>query len=371
MSTLTAAPTERPTGATGTVRLPVGGSRHGVVLGVLAGGLLVAMVVAAGVGAYPIPVGDVVGSLLGRLGLGTASLADGTAAGVTSEAVLWQIRFPRVVLAAVVGAALGCGGAVMQGMFRNPLAEPGLIGVSSGAAVGAVFAILVGVTSLGSWVVALAAFVGGLAVTSLVYAVSRTGGRTDVVTLVLAGIAVNAVAGAAIGLAMFLSDDAELRSITFWNLGSVGTATWSSVAVVGPIAVVGTGLALRHVRALDLLALGERAASHLGVDVPRLRWHLVVLVSVLASAAVAVAGIITFVGLIVPHLVRLVAGPGHRTLVPASALGGALLIVVGDAVARTVAAPAEIPLGVLTGLIGGPFFLWLLLRTRRGAGGWT
>ncbi len=363
MTAVTAAPIDRTSARP--VSVPTDGARHVVVLTVLGACLLLAMLVAAGIGAYPVPVGEVVGSLLDRIGLA------GVVPDQTGQAVLWQIRFPRVALAAVVGASLGCGGAVMQGMFRNPLAEPGLIGVSSGAAVGAVAAILFGLSQFGSGAVALAAFAGGLAVTAVVYAISRTGGRTDVVTLVLAGIAVNAVAGAAIGLAMFVSDDAELRSITFWNLGSVGTATWSSVAVVAPVAMVGVAWSLRHVRALDLLALGERPAAHLGVDVARLRRHLVVLVAVLASSAVAVAGVVTFVGLIVPHLVRLVAGPGHRTLVPGSALGGALLLVVGDAVARTVAAPAEIPLGVLTGLIGGPFFLWLLLRARRGVGGWA
>lgn len=336
----------------------------------LLGGLLVALgsvcLVAAAVGAYPIAPADVAGSVLRRLGLSVGTPLDGFA-----EEVLWQVRFPRIVLGVVVGGALGCAGAVMQGVFGNPLAEPGVVGVSSGAAVGAALSIVVGAGAIGVWATPLAAFVAGLVTTLAVYAMSRRDGRAEVVTLVLTGIAVNALCGAAIGLLTFVSDDAELRSITFWNLGSLGTATWRSVGVVTPLVVASVAMACVVARRLDLLALGEDGARHLGVDVERLRLAMIALVALMTSAAVAVTGVIQFVGLVVPHAIRLVAGPGHRLLLPASVLGGALVLVAADLVARTVAAPAEVPLGVLTALVGAPVFLWLLRRTRARQGGWA
>lgn len=335
------------------------------VLVALAAALAGAVVVATGVGAYPVAPGRVLALLLDAAGVWTLDEVDATA-----RAVVVDVRLPRVLLAALVGAGLATAGTVLQGVFRNPLAEPGVVGVSAGAAVGAVLAILLGVGAAGLGV-PLAAFVGGLATTLLVWSVARRDGRTETVTLVLSGIAVNAIAGAVIGLALFLSDDAQLRSITFWNLGSVGAATWRAVALTGPVLLVGVVLAPRLAGSLDLLSLGEGPARHLGVDVERLRLRAVVLVAALTAAGVAVAGIVSFVGLVVPHLIRLRTGPGHRLLVPASALGGALLLVLGDLVARTVAAPAEVPLGVLTGLLGGPFFFWLLLRARDRAGGWA
>lgn len=205
----------------------------------------------------------------------------------------------------------------------------------------------------------------------LVYALSRSGGRTEVVTLILTGIAVNAFAGALIGLFIFFADNAQITQITFWQLGSLSQATWPKVLAVLPCAVAGLLIAPFYARKLDLLALGERPARHLGVDVERLRIVLVLVVALLTAAAVAVAGIISFVGLLVPHLLRMANGPGHRFLVPASALGGGVILVAGDLAARTVAAPAELPLGVLTALFGSPFFFWLLRRTRRRQGGWA
>jgi iron complex transport system permease protein len=284
------------------------------------------------------------------------------------ENALWQVRFPRVCLAVLVGACLGGGGAVMQGVFGNPLAEPGVVGVSAGAAVGAATALVLGIGVAGG--VAAAAFAGGLVTTFTVYMLSRGGGRTEVVTLVLTGIAVNAVAGAAIGLLMFFTDADGVRAIAFWNLGSLAQASWVSVATVAACAVVGLAVALAYTRRLDLLALGERPARHLGVDVERMRLALIAVTALLTAAAVAFCGIISFVGLVVPHLVRMVAGPGHRVLVPASALGGALVVVTGDLIARTAIPYQELPLGVLTAVVGGPFFFWLLRRTRARAGGW-
>ncbi|MFC9754989.1 FecCD family ABC transporter permease [Streptomyces sp. NPDC056921] len=335
----------------------------------LAAGLLAALLVccllSAGLGAYSIPLGDVLGSVQHRLGLGGAALDR------VGESVLWNVRLPRVVLALLVGASLGCAGALMQGVFGNPLAEPGVIGISSGAAVGAVASIALGLNFFGNWTVTVCAFAAGLATVLLVYALSRSGGRTEVVTLILTGIAVNAFAGALIGLFIFFADNAQVSQITFWQLGSLAQATWPKVLAVLPCAVLGLLVAPFHARKLDLLALGERPARHLGVDVERLRIVLVLVVALLTAAAVAVAGIISFVGLLVPHLLRMANGPGHRFLIPGSALGGALVLVVGDLAARTVADPAELPLGVLTALFGSPFFFWLLRRTCRKQGGWA
>ncbi|MGI5374943.1 FecCD family ABC transporter permease [Streptomyces sp. CA-251387] len=327
--------------------------------------LLALTPIAAAIGAYPVPVGDVLASLQHRIGLG------GTELDRVAESVLWNVRFPRIVLALLIGASLGCAGALMQGVFGNPLAEPGVIGVSSGAAVGAVGAIALGVDFLGTWTVSVFAFAAGLVTVLLVYAMSRSGGRTEVVTLILTGIAVNAFGGAVIGLFLFFADAAAIQQITFWQLGSLSQATWPKVLAVLPCAALGLAVAPLYARRLDLLALGERPARHLGVDVERLRIVLVLVIALLTAAAVSVSGIISFVGLVVPHLLRMAAGPGHRFLVPGSALLGAVVLLAADLTARTVAAPAELPLGVLTALLGSPFFFWLLRRTRRRQGGWA
>jgi iron complex transport system permease protein len=337
-----------------------------LLLGGLAAALVAVAVVAAGMGAYAVPPGEVVASVLRRLGLVRTSPADQLA-----DSVLWEIRFPRVALAGIVGASLGCAGAAMQGTFGNPLAEPGIVGVSSGAVLGAVAQIVLGFTLFGTWSVTAAAFAGGLGTLAVVYVAARSDGRTEVVTLVLTGIAVNALAGAVIGLLTYVSTDAELRSITFWTLGSVAQATWPKVAAVAPVAALGVGAACFAARRLDLLALGESSARHVGVDVERLRGLMLVVVALLTASAVAVSGIILFVGLVVPHLIRMVAGPGHRLLLPASALAGATILVLADLIARTAAAPAELPLGVLTALVGSPFFFWQLRRTRARQGGWA
>jgi iron complex transport system permease protein len=258
----------------------------------------------------------------------------------------------------------------MQGVFGNPLAEPGVIGVSSGAAAAACGGIALGAAGLGSWSVAGLAFAGGLAAMSLVYAFSRSGGRTEVVTLVLTGIAVNAVAGAAIALFTFLADNAAREQIIFWQLGSLNGTRWVYVLVAAPIMAVAVAGALFLSRQLDLLSLGERPARHLGVNVERLRIAAMVLVALMTAAAVAFCGIIAFVGLVVPHLIRMALGPGHRILLPASALGGAALLTAADLVARTAVDYADLPIGLLTSLVGGPFFFYLLRRTRRAAGGW-
>ncbi|WP_160005885.1 FecCD family ABC transporter permease [Nocardioides sp. AX2bis] len=333
----------------------------------LGAALVVAVVAAAGSGQNPVPFAEVVGSVLHRAGLDVGPVPDG----VAEETTLWAVRFPRVLMALIVGAALAVAGAVMQGVFGNPLAEPSVVGVSAGAAVGAAAAIVLGLGFAGPWTTAACAFVGGLVTTLVVYALARSDGRTEVVTLVLTGIAVNAVAGALLALLMFLGDTQAREQIVFWQLGSLNNVLWRYVVVAGPLTALGIGAALLCARRLDLLALGERPARHLGVHVERLRIFLVVVVALLTAAAVSFCGIVAFVGLVVPHVVRMVTGPGHRALLPASMLCGALCLVVADTGARTLVAYADLPLGMLTSLVGGPFFFWLLRRTRRTAGGWA
>lgn len=286
------------------------------------------------------------------------------------DAIVWAIRLPRVLLGMAVGSALATAGAALQGMFRNPLADPALIGVSSGASLGAVAAVLAGVTSLDGAALPVAAFAGGVVAALAVYALSRHDGRTEVVTLILVGIALNAIAGAGTGILTYAGSDEEVRDVVFWSLGSLGRATWRTVGVTLPFVAVGLALVPRRGKELNLLVLGEREARHLGVDSERVRLELIVLTAVLTGAAVAVAGVIAFVGLIVPHVIRRLAGPDHRILLPASALLGATLVLLADLAARSAAAPAEIPLGVVTALLGGPFLLVVMLRTRQAHGGW-
>lgn len=340
--------------------------RSGLLLVALTAALGVLTVLAGANGAFHVAPSEVVGSILHRIGLDIGPTPD-----ALGEEVLWQIRFPRVALTLIVGAALGCGGALMQGTFSNPLAEPGIVGVSSGAALGAVVVIVSGLAPFGTWSITAAAFVGGVVTVFAVYLASRHDGRTEVITMVLTGIALNALTGAVLGLLTYYSDDAQLRSITFWTLGSTAQATWSKVAVVAPLAVVGVLLAPLFARRLDLLTLGDGPARHLGVDVEHTRRRVLVLVALLTASAVAVSGQILFVGLVIPHLVRMAAGPGHRLLIPGSTLAGATILVGADLVARTVAAPAEIPLGVITALVGSPFFFWQLRRMRSRQGGWA
>ncbi|MET7396907.1 iron ABC transporter permease [Dactylosporangium sp. NPDC005572] len=355
---------ERP--AAPAVHLPRKTGRNTLVVAGLAAALLVLCLVAAGTGQVRVPPAEVLGSLLHRLGIPVGP----TPTAAQGDNALWFVRFPRVALGVLVGMALGCAGALMQGLSGNPLAEPAIIGVSSGAAVGAGAAIVTGLSLFGNWTVAACAFAGGLLTALLVYGLAQSGGRAEVVTLVLTGIAVNAAAGAVLGLLMFLTDDDGVRAIAFWNLGSLAQASWPAVAVVAPCVAVGLAGASTAARRLDLLALGEAPARHLGVNVERFRFGLIVVTALLTAGAVAFTGIISFIGLVVPHLVRMVTGPGHRAVLPASALGGAIVLVAGDLAARTVIDYQELPLGVLTALIGGPCFFWLLRRTRARSGGW-
>lgn len=287
------------------------------------------------------------------------------------ESTLWVIRFPRIVMAIVVGAALAAAGAVMQAIFGNPLAEPGVVGVSSGAALGAATAIVLGVAAFGESGIAVFAFVGGLLATMLVYLVSRANGRTEVVTLLLTGIAVNAFAGAGLAFVLFAASSANREQIVFWQLGSLNGSLWREVLVVTIVAAAGVFVAVLLGHRYDLLALGERNARHLGLEVERLRVISIVVVALLTGVAVAFVGIIAFVGLVVPHVVRMLLGPRHRALIVFSAVGGAVLMLAADLLARTVVPGAELPIGMLTSLVGGPFFFFLLWRQRRRSGGWA
>jgi iron complex transport system permease protein len=346
--------------------------RRRLALPVLAGVLLVALVVSAGIGAFPIAPAAVLGVLLDTLGAPAALPFT-----EQQEAVLITIRLPRVLLAAVVGASLAVSGAVLQGLFRNPLADPALIGVSSGAALFAAGAIvlsagpLAGVGSaLGGMLLPLAAFGGGLLATLLIYNLARRDGATALSVMLLAGIALSNLALAGIGLFSHLSTDEQLRNITFWMFGSLASASWPILATLVPTVAVGAIVLLRLAAPLDALALGESEAAHLGVSTQSVKRRVVVCSALLVGALTAVTGIIGFIGLIAPHMVRLALGPSHRLLLPAAALTGAILVVAADSVARVVVAPAELPLGVLTAFVGAPVFLALLARSHR-SGGWA
>ncbi|WP_129660927.1 FecCD family ABC transporter permease [Rothia uropygialis] len=317
-------------------------------------------IVSAMVGQFDMPATEVVSAVARRFGWiaqdPNAKLADAT---------LWNIRFPRVLLGLLVGAALGVSGAVMQSLFGNPLAEPGVIGISAGAAVGACIAIVLGLSFAGIFTVAACAFVAALVTTALVYWLSRWQGRSGVVTMILTGIAVTAVANAAIALLVFMADSTGRDQIVFWQMGSLNGATWGAVASSAPTVLVGLVGCLTMARKLNLLALGERAAEHSGVNVERLRLVAIACTAMLTGTAVAHSGIIAFVGLIVPHVLRLVLGPSNRLLLPASAMGGALLIAASDVAARNLVPFADLPIGIFTALAGGPTFFILLRRTLR------
>lgn len=330
-------------------------------------GLLLALAIwlSLALGPVSLPLGDTVRAGLRLLGMPLSG--DGLA---RAELILGQIRVPRTLLGLAVGGVLALSGVAMQGLFRNPLADPGLVGVSSGAALGAAFAI-VGASLFGGWpawlapyVLSLSAFGGGLGVTWLVYRVGRRDGQTSVATMLLAGIALTALAGAAIGLFTYLADDATLRTLTFWNLGSLNGASYPRL---WPLLLVTAAVAVwlpRRATALNALLLGESEARHLGFDIERVKRELVFCTALGVGAAVAAAGMIGFIGLVVPHLVRLLVGPDHRVLLPASLLAGAALLLLADLLARLLLAPAELPIGIVTALIGAPFFLFLLVRGR-------
>lgn len=304
----------------------------------------------------------VAATVLGAYRLDWASI--GGASGLPFE-VLTRIRLPRVLLAATIGAGLAVGGVTLQALFRNPLADPGLLGIASGAAVSAGLAICVFAPTpsvAGPWLVPLCAFGGALAVSRLALSVAARAGHYDISLLLLVGIAINAIGGAVLGLLLFVADDTALRDFTFWTLGSLSGATWTGVLPVLAAAAVAGVTQLRAARVLNGFVLGERDAFYLGIDIERAKRQLVLATSLWVGASVAVAGLIGFVGLVVPHLARFVVGPNHRVLLPATALMGATLLTAADLVARTAMLPAELPVGIVTAAIGAPLFLWLTLR---------
>jgi iron complex transport system permease protein len=285
-----------------------------------------------------------------------------------TEVIFFQLRVPRVALAAVVGLALAVSGTVFQGLFRNPLADPAIIGVSSGAALGAVTVIVVGGGGLlGGLGVSLAAFVGGMLTAFFVYRLARVGPSVHVATLLLAGIAVAAVISAVMSLVMSFAGE-QIRSIYFWLLGGLSARGWTALEIVAPLILLGVLGVVLLIRDLNLVSLGEERAAQLGVDVDRFKWQAVALGALLAGAAVSVSGVIGFVGLMTPHVLRLIVGADHRRLLPAVVLAGPTFLVIADLVARMALAPQELPLGAVTALVGGPFFLFLLRRQRRRAG---
>ncbi|QYM64794.1 iron ABC transporter permease [Microbacterium sp. Se5.02b] len=356
---------------TGEVITPTPTKHRGARFAVVTGGLVVALVLTCVVsitsGQYDLSPTSLIGVLLRGIGIDTA----GAPAASTDYGVIFSLRMPRIVLGLLVGAALAVSGVLMQAIFGNPLADAGVVGVSSGAALGAAASITFGLATFGMWTTPAFAFLGGLVAVFSVYFISRSGGRTEVVTLLLTGIAINAIAGAGMAFFTFLGTTSTREQIVFWQLGSLNGALWSNIQLVAPLVLIGVVVALIVAPGLDLFALGERTARHLGLNVELLRMVVIVTVALLVCAAVAFAGIIGFAGLVVPHLMRMMIGPAHLPLVISSALGGALLIAVADLVARTAVPLADLPIGMITSLVGGPFFLWLLVRTRRRSGGWA
>lgn len=340
------------------------GAALSIILGIV---VLAGITLSAVVGQLPIAPAEVVGSLLRAIGIDNGWAPDDP----IIESTLWVVRFPRIVMGLVVGASLAIAGAVMQAIFGNPLAEPGVVGVSAGSALGASIAIVTGLALFGDWTIAVLAFGGALLATLLVYGIARANGRTEVVTLLLTGIAINAFAGAGLAFLLFAGNTASREQIVFWQLGSLNGSRWLEVGIVAVTSVVGLIIALIIAGRLNLLALGERSARHLGVNVEALRIGSIVLVALLTGVAVAFCGIIAFVGLVVPHIIRMAIGPSHRPLILASAIGGGALLVYADLLARTVITGADLPIGMLTSLVGGPFFFFLLYRQRKRSGGWA
>ena len=293
--------------------------------------------------------------------------------GKTSEiqnTVLTEIRLPRVILSGLAGASLGISGAALQGLFRNPLADPGLIGVSAGAALGATLMIVLGGDifsqySLGVFFIPLAAIAGSSLVILMLYFMTKGFGYEGVTYMLLVGIAINAIAGVGIGVLTYISSDSELRSLTFWTMGSFGGVTWPLLIPVILIIALAIIIMIPYSRQLDLLQLGEPEAFRLGVDVQKLKYTIILTCAASVGASVALSGMIGFVGLIVPHLTRLLGGVNHNYVLPGSALMGAALMIIADLIARVIIQPAELPIGLITSAIGSPFFLWLIFKIKK------
>ena len=328
-------------------------------------GLALAVVLVLGValGAVNVPVFTSARILLDKVPLlGRLIDADWTD---TQQTIILSVRLPRVMLAMLVGMALALAGAVFQGLFRNPMADPSIVGSSQGAALGATLAFFFGIKL--SWgglsAVSLMAFVGALAAVVLVYAIARTGGRVSISSLLLVGIAVSSFLASIVSLLMVISED-RMHNIFFWLMGGISTGDWEQVVAVAPFIVAGAAVTLFYARDLNLILLGEERAAQLGMRTERFKWVMIVTASLMVGAAVSVSGIIGFVGLITPHIVRQMTGPDHRYLVPGSLLAGGCFLVLADTLARTLIAPNELPVGIVTAFFGAPFFIYLLKRRK-------
>lgn len=328
--------------------------------------LVLAVLIAVQAGAVHIAPRVFFSSIAASLGL-PASAHTGM-----QQAVVMVVRLPRVLVSLLAGAALATGGTAMQALFRNPLADPSIIGISSGAALMAAIAIVMthwAGAVFGAWASTLAlpvaAFIGAVGTTFLVFGIAREGRRTNVAAMLLAGVAIAALTGALTGLLTFTANDAQLRSIVFWMLGSLGGADLNAVWILLVAVPVPLIILLRMHKPLNAMALGEDQARHIGVDAEAMKRRVVLCTALMVGATVALCGVIGFVGLVVPHMLRLAGGADNRFLLPASALGGAVLLCLTDTLARTVAAPAEVPIGVITALCGAPVFLYLLVRRKR------
>lgn len=322
--------------------------------------VLAVALVSLSLGPVNIPAGRVASIVLSYVGLDFAAFSR------TEQLVIEQIRLPRIVVGALVGMALGVAGATMQGLFRNPMADPGIIGVSAGGAVGAVVAIATGMTGLFFLALPAFAFVGAMGASFLVYGIAAVGGRFSMATLLLAGVAVNAFLGAVVSaIIILLPDNGALREILFWLAGGLDSRSWEHVRISAPLVLTGTAVIMVMARDLNLLTLGDDEARSMGIRVDAARAFLLAAAALVTGSAVAVSGTIAFVGLVTPHILRLILGPDHRVLVPMSALGGAAFVILADTVARVVIQPAELRVSIITAFVGAPFFIFLLIKNKR------
>jgi iron complex transport system permease protein len=324
--------------------------------------LFALIILSAGTGAVHLSWGEIMDIIRHKAG-------SNVAVNPIHEGLFFEIRLPRTFLCILVGASLSVSGAMMQSLFRNPIVEPGLIGTSAGSAFGAALLIVFGQNAffthfvfLGDLLMPVCAFIGGLAATLLVYYFSASLNRVNISIMILAGIAINAIAAGGTGFLAYIARDPQARSITFWNLGSVSSADWQAVWIVGVSTVVGFILALRFAKPLNALQLGDSEAGYLGINTERMKISVILVNTLLVSVATSMVGVIAFVGLIVPHLLRLLKGSDNRYLIIGSALLGAIVLIVTDMICRVVIAPAEMPIGIVTAFIGAPVFLWLLYR---------
>lgn len=317
--------------------------------------LILSIIISTTVGSVDIPLKDVLMTLTNFNASGIGSI---------DEMIILQIRLPRIILAVLVGSALAVAGVVMQGLFKNPMADPYIIGISSGAALGASSTIVLGITVFGLYTISSMAFLGAIISSFVVYNIARVGGKVPVGTLLLSGIALASFLSAITALMTYLAGE-KLHQIIFWLMGGLWNANWNQVMIAFPVICFGIIAVYIFARDLNIMLLGEEPAQHLGIEVESLKRIMLIIASLITGVAVSVSGIIGFVGLIIPHIVRILVGPDHRILIPASTLTGAIFLVWADTLARTIIAPTEIPVGIITALFGAPFFIYLLRRKKR------